>query len=151
MQIEYERLYFVVKTEQQEEQNGLRIGDKQIKITSKGIDRIEFFISTNIGEKVKPLSEIVSGGEVSRIMLGLKSILSKADQIPTMIFDEIDSGVGARLGENIAQKLAKLAESHQVIAVTHLPQIASLADQHLYISKYTSQKKTALTIKRTRR
>ena len=139
---------FVVKTEQQEEQNGLRIGDKRIKITSKGIDRIEFFISTNIGEKVKPLSEIVSGGEVSRIMLGLKSILSKADQIPTMIFDEIDSGVGARLGENIAQKLAKLAESHQVIAVTHLPQIASLADQHLYISKYTSQKKTALTIKR---
>lgn len=137
---------FIIQIEQQEDKNGLRIGEKQIRITPKGIDRIEFFISTNIGEKVKPLSEIVSGGEVSRIMLGLKSILSEADQMPTMVFDEIDSGVGARLGDTIAQKLAKVANKHQVIAVTHLPQIASLANLHLYISKYTSQNKTNLTL-----
>ncbi|HOF03186.1 MAG TPA: DNA repair protein RecN [Atribacterota bacterium] len=139
---------FLVQIEQQEDQNGLKIGDRKIKINSKGIDRIEFFISTNAGEKLKPLSEIVSGGEVSRIMLGLKSILSKADQIPTMIFDEIDSGVGARLGETIARKLAKLAHSHQVIAVTHLPQIACQADQHLYINKYASQNKTTIELKK---
>lgn len=139
---------FLVQIEQLEDQNGLKIGDRKIKITSKGIDRIEFFISTNAGEKLKPLSEIVSGGEVSRIMLGLKSILSKADQIPTMIFDEIDSGVGARLGETIAQKLVKLAHDHQVIAVTHLPQIACQADQHLYINKYTSQNKTTIELKK---
>jgi DNA repair protein RecN (Recombination protein N) len=81
-------------------------------------------------------------------MLGLKSILSKADQIPTMIFDEIDSGVGARLGEVIAQKLAKIARDHQVIAVTHLPQIACQANQHIFIDKYVSQNKTSITLKK---
>ena len=75
---------------------------KIVELTQNGIDKIEFFISTNTGEKLKPLNEIVSGGEISRIMLGLKSVLSKMEQIPTMIFDEIDSGVGARLGEAIA-------------------------------------------------
>lgn len=139
---------FKIQIEQQEDKNGIPIGDKKLKINSKGIDRIEFFIATNPGEKIKPLAEIVSGGEVSRIMLGLKSILSKADQIPTMVFDEIDSGVGARLGEIIAQKLAHIAEDHQVIAVTHLPQIACQANQHLYINKYILQDKTAIELKK---
>ncbi len=139
---------FVIKIEQQEEKNGLPIADKRFKITQDGIDRIEFFISTNVGEKIKPLTDIVSGGEVSRIMLGLKSILSKADQVPIMIFDEIDSGVGARLGAIIARKLAKIAQNHQVIAVTHLPQIACQANQHLYISKHVSLNKTVLSIKK---
>ncbi|HNR65245.1 MAG TPA: DNA repair protein RecN [Atribacterota bacterium] len=139
---------FVIKIEQQEDKNGLPIADKMFKVTQDGIDRVEFFISTNVGEKIKPLTDIVSGGEVSRIMLGLKSILSKADQIPIMIFDEIDSGVGARLGAIIARKLAKIAQNHQVIAVTHLPQIACQANQHLYISKYVSLNKTILSIKK---
>jgi DNA repair protein RecN (Recombination protein N) len=139
---------FMIQIEEQEDKNGLAIGDKRFKITHNGIDRVEFFISTNIGEKIKPLAEIVSGGEVSRIMLGLKSVLGKSDQIPTMIFDEIDSGVGARLGEIIARKLVKIAKGHQVIAVTHLPQIACRANQHLYISKYISDNKTALSLKR---
>lgn len=139
---------FVIQIEEQEDKNGLAIGDKRLKIAYNGIDRVEFFISTNIGEKIKPLVDIVSGGEVSRIMLGLKSVLSRADQIPVMIFDEIDSGVGARLGEIIASKLAKIAKEHQVIAVTHLPQIACRANQHLYISKYISDNKTALSLKR---
>ena len=139
---------FVIKIEQQEEKNGLPIADKRFKITQDGIDRIEFFISTNVGEKINPLTDIVSGGEVSRIMLWLKSILSKADQVPIMIFDEIDSGVGARLGAIIARKLAKIAQNHQVIAVTHLPQIACQANQHLYISKHVSLNKTVLSIKK---
>jgi DNA repair protein RecN (Recombination protein N) len=139
---------FIIQIEQQEDQNGLPIEDRVLKITPKGIDKIEFFISTNVGEKAKPLTEIVSGGEVSRIMLGLKSVLSRADQIPIMIFDEIDSGVGARLGDIIAHKLTKIAQDHQVIAVTHLPQIACQANQHLYISKSTYHNKTAITIKK---
>jgi len=98
------------------------------------------------GEKEKPLTDIVSGGEVSRIMLGLKSILSNADEIPTMIFDEIDSGVGARLGEIIAKKLLKISQNHQVIAVTHLPQIACRANRHLYINKYIKDNKTYIKL-----
>ncbi len=139
---------FVIRIEEQEDKNGLAFGDKRLKIDYNGIDRVEFLISTNIGERIKPLVDIVSGGEVSRIMLGLKSVLSRADQIPVMIFDEIDSGVGARLGEIVAGKLAKIAKDHQVIAVTHLPQIACRANQHLYISKYISDNKTALSLKR---
>ena len=139
---------FIIQIKKQEDENGIKMGDSSLKVTKKGIDRIEFLISTNIGEKEKPLANIVSGGEVSRIMLGLKSILSKADQIPTMIFDEIDSGVGARLGEVIAQKLAKIARDHQVIAVTHLPQIACQANQHIFIDKYVSQNKTSITLKK---
>ncbi|MFW6134751.1 MAG: DNA repair protein RecN, partial [Elusimicrobiota bacterium] len=139
---------FVVQIKQQEDRTGVKIKDKSYKVTSRGIDQIEFFISTNAGEKTKPLTDIVSGGEVSRIMLGLKSILSKADNIPTMIFDEIDSGVGARLGEVIADKLSNISQNHQVIAVTHLPQIASRANQHLYISKFVQKNKTGINLKR---
>jgi DNA repair protein RecN (Recombination protein N) len=139
---------FIIQIQQKEDQAGIKIKNKLFKITSQGIDQIEFFISPNAGEKEKPLADIISGGEVSRIMLGLKSILSKADQIPTMIFDEIDSGVGARLGEVIAQKLLKISQNHQIIAVTHLPQIACRARQHLYISKFVYQNKTGIQLKK---
>jgi len=139
---------FKIQIKQKEDKNGIKIKDKSFKITSRGIDLIEFFIASNAGEKEKPLADIISGGEVSRIMLGLKSILSKADKIPTMIFDEIDSGVGARLGEIIANKLSKISHNHQVIAVTHLPQIACKANLHLYISKYIHHNKTGVQLKR---
>lgn len=139
---------FIINIEQQEDKKGLLIDSKRIKITAKGIDHIEFTISTNFGENAKPLAEIVSGGEVSRIMLALKTILSKADMIPTMIFDEIDSGVGARLGEVIAQKLYKISENHQVIAISHLPQIACKADQHLYINKHVIKNEVVVTVEK---
>ncbi len=139
---------FKIQIKQKEDKNGIKVKDKLFKITSRGIDLIEFFIASNAGEKEKPLADIISGGEVSRIMLGLKSILSKADKIPTMIFDEIDSGVGARLGEVIATKLSKISHNHQVIAVTHLPQIACRANLHLYISKYVHNNKTGIQLKR---
>ncbi len=139
---------FVIKMEQREDDDGVKIGDRRLKMTPKGVDFVEFFISPNPGENLKPLAEIVSGGEISRIMLGLKSVLSKVDYIPTMIFDEIDSGVGARLGEIIAQKLLKISQYHQVITVTHLPQIASRAKQHLFISKYVHHNKTGILVKK---
>lgn len=133
---------FIIKVKQKEDKDGIKINDNYYRINSQGIDKIEFFIVSNIGEKAKPLADIISGGEVSRIMLALKSVLSKADEIPTMIFDEIDSGVGARLGEVIADKLLKISKNHQVIAVTHLPQIACRANRHFYINKYTDKNKT---------
>jgi DNA repair protein RecN (Recombination protein N) len=141
---------FIIQITQKEDKSGVKIKDKFYRITSRGIDKVEFFIASNAGEKEKPLADIISGGEVSRIMLGLKSILSKADEIPTMIFDEIDSGVGARLGEVIAAKLAKISHNHQVIAVTHLPQIACRAHRHLYINKHVENNKTTVQLKSLR-
>ncbi|MDD4362610.1 MAG: DNA repair protein RecN, partial [Atribacterota bacterium] len=138
---------FDIKINQQEDSNGININNKLIKINSNGIDQVEFFIATNVGEQKKPLAEIVSGGEASRIMLGLKSILGKVDEVPTMIFDEIDSGVGARLGEIIATKLKKISRNHQIITVTHLPQIACRANRHLYINKYIDKTKTNIQLK----
>jgi DNA repair protein RecN (Recombination protein N) len=138
---------FIIQISQKEDTDGIKIKDKFLKVTSRGIDKVEFFITTNAGEKEKPLADIISGGEVSRIMLGLKSILSEADEIPTMIFDEIDSGVGARLGEVVATKLAKISHNHQVITVTHLPQIACRANKHLYINKDVKDNKTDIKVR----
>ena len=130
-----------------EDDNGVEIEGKKYKVSPKGIDDIEFMISPNLGERLRPLARIVSGGEVSRIMLALKSILSEVDQVPTLIFDEIDSGVGARLGEVIAQKLRNLSEKRQVICVTHLPQIACRAGRHFYIEKYILDNQTGIRLK----
>jgi DNA repair protein RecN (Recombination protein N) len=138
---------FSIQISQREDAQGIKIEDKFLKVNSRGIDKVEFFITTNAGEKEKTLADIISGGEVSRIMLGLKSILSDADEIPIMIFDEIDSGVGARLGEVVAKKLLKISYNHQVIAVTHLPQIACRANRHLYINKYVKNNKTDIQVR----
>ncbi len=100
-----------------------------------GIDQIEFLISTNIGEDLKSLNRIVSGGEMSRIMLGFKSILAEADNIPTLIFDEIDTGISGRTAQIVGEKIHRIAKKHQVISVSHLPQITALADSHYQISK----------------
>ena len=137
---------FIVSINNYEDDNGIEIEGKKYKISPKGIDNIEFMISPNIGERLHPLARIVSGGEVSRIMLALKSILSEVDQVPTLIFDEIDSGVGARLGEVIAQKLRKLSKKRQVICVTHLPQIACRAGRHFYIEKYVLNNQTGIKL-----
>jgi DNA repair protein RecN (Recombination protein N) len=142
------RCSFNVFIKQYEDKNGIRIKGKKYKIGPKGIDDIEFMISPNVGEQLRPLTRIVSGGEVSRIMLALKSILSEIDQVPTLIFDEIDSGVGARLGEVIAQKLRSLSEKRQVICVTHLPQIACKAKRHFYIEKYVLNDQTEISFKK---
>lgn len=140
------RCQFKVSINSYEDDNGMEIDGKKYKIGPKGIDDIEFMISPNVGERLRPLARIVSGGEVSRIMLALKSILSEVDQVPTLIFDEIDSGVGARLGEVIAQKLKALSEKRQVICVTHLPQIACRAGRHFYIEKYILNNQTGIKL-----
>lgn len=114
-------------------------------ISSDGFDEIEFLISPNPGEPLKPLAKIVSGGEMARIMLAFKTILADVDNIPTLIFDEIDVGISGRIAQIVAQKMAIISSSHQLICVTHLPQIAAMADRHFSIEKYTDEKRTYTT------
>ncbi len=119
-----------------------------IKATSKGIDEVEFFISTNPGEDLKPLAKVASGGEVSRIMLSLKSTLAKNDKLPLLIFDEIDVGVSGRIAQKVGKALKNLSVYHQVISITHLPQIASLADHHFSIEKIAQNERVISSIKK---
>ncbi|MEE0410458.1 MAG: DNA repair protein RecN, partial [Clostridia bacterium] len=100
-----------------------------------GADNVEFLISTNPGEELKPLVKIASGGELSRVMLAIKSILAKSDAVDAMIFDEIDTGVSGSAAQKIADKLKTIAKTSQVICITHLPQLASVADTHFLIEK----------------
>lgn len=112
-----------------------RIDIKEVPITSTGIDRIEFLFSANIGEPPKPLSKVASGGELSRVMLALKSILADVDNIPVLIFDEVDAGIGGKTAERVGKKLKAISKRHQVLCTTHLAQIASLGDFHLKVEK----------------
>ena len=114
--------------------------------TPSGIDEPEFLISTNPGEPVKPLSRVASGGELSRIMLALKTILAENDMIETMIFDEIDAGISGRTAQMVAEKMNVIGRNHQVICITHLPQIAAMADHHYLIEKSVVNNATISTI-----
>jgi DNA repair protein RecN (Recombination protein N) len=96
---------------------------------------VEFLVAPNPGEGLKPLARIASGGETSRLMLALKNVLARADEIPTLIFDEIDQGIGGRVGLTVGHKLWRLARNHQVFCVTHLPQLAAFGDQHWQVQK----------------
>jgi DNA repair protein RecN (Recombination protein N) len=100
---------------------------------------VEFLFAPNPGEGPKPLQKIASGGELSRTMLAIKAILARADRVPTLIFDEVDAGIGGGMGEVVGRKLYTLAEGRQVLCVTHLPQIAALADAHFQVSKRTAR------------
>ena len=115
--------------------NYIIVKGKPFKHNSAGYDEVEFFISTNLGEDPKPLAKVASGGEVSRIMLALKTILAKNDKLPLLIFDEIDTGVSGRVAQKVGQALKSLASYHQIISITHLPQIAGLADIHFAVEK----------------
>ena len=99
------------------------------------MDDAEFLISTNPGEPLKPLSKVASGGELSRIMLAMKAVLAKNDSIGTLIFDEIDAGISGRTAQMVSEKMNVIGKSHQVICITHLPQIAAMADVHFLIEK----------------
>jgi DNA repair protein RecN (Recombination protein N) len=107
---------------------------------------VEFYISTNPGEPLKPLSKIASGGELSRIMLALKSIFSKHQGVTSIIFDEVDTGVSGRVAQAIAEKISKVAINSQVLCISHLPQVAAMADTHLYISKLTKAGRTKTSV-----
>ncbi len=116
-------------------------------LTSKGADRVEFLLSPNPGEPLRPLAKIASGGEMSRIMLAMKSILAQSGAVPTMIFDEIDVGVGGRTAQTIADKLDGLAGSAQILCITHLAQIASRADTHFLIEKHIAGGRTTVSVR----
>ncbi len=130
---------FQVKIENEKADDGTEnfiiVDSAKYKYDYNGIDKTEFFISTNAGENPKPLIKVASGGEVSRIMLALKSILAKSDKLPILVFDEIDTGVSGRIAQKVGQTLKSLAVYHQVIAITHLPQIAGLAHLHFAVEK----------------
>ena len=111
------------------------VKNKKYRFTENGIDEIEFYISTNTGEDVKPLIKVASGGEISRIMLALKTILAKSDKLPLLIFDEIDTGVSGRIAQKVGSALKELSTFHQIICITHLPQIAGMADHHFAVEK----------------
>lgn len=119
--------------------------------TPSGYDEAQFLISTNPGEPVKPLGQVASGGELSRIMLAIKTVLADTDEIPTLIFDEIDTGISGRTAQKVSEKLAYIAKSHQVICITHLPQIAAMADCHFLIEKTAREGRTATLIRRLTR
>ncbi|MFL7891028.1 MAG: DNA repair protein RecN [Anaerolineales bacterium] len=126
---------------------GVKLSDgSMVAFDANGIEQIEFLIAPNPGEGLKPLVKIASGGETSRLMLALKNVLAKADEIPTLIFDEIDQGIGGRIGTVVGNKLWHLARQHQVLCVTHLPQLAAFADQHFQVSKIVVDGRTVTQV-----
>jgi DNA repair protein RecN (Recombination protein N) len=145
-----EEASFVINISQNpagDHENYLPAGGKNYKYGAKGFDEVEFFISTNKGEDLKPLAKVASGGEISRIMLALKSILAKSDKLPLLIFDEIDTGVSGRIAQRVGSALKNLASFHQIIAITHLPQIAGQADHHYLVEKSVDNERVISTIK----
>ena len=126
----------------------VQIEGRGVQADASGIDAVEFFISPNPGEAFKPLQKIASGGEISRIMLALKRILARIDRVPTLIFDEIDVGVSGRIAGAVGRSIARLAESHQVLCITHLPQIASQQGAHFVVEKYVDDGRTFARVRR---
>ncbi len=129
------------------EKAGFRVDVRPSPLSSAGIDVIEFLFSANPGEPLKPLARVASGGELSRIMLALKNILADVDSIPVLIFDEVDAGIGGKTSESVGIKLKRLSKTHQVICITHLPQIASAADFHIMTEKSQTKDSTSVKIK----
>ena len=128
-------------------ESGLPLEDGQIvKFDERGIDQAEFLIAPNPGEGLKPLVKIASGGETSRLMLALKNVLANADTIPTLIFDEIDQGIGGRVGAMVGEKLWQLGKRHQVLCVTHLPQLAAYGNQHFHVFKQIQAGRTITNV-----
>jgi len=134
---------FSVALDHKPDEKGVPIDSETIvRFTSNGIDMAEFLIAPNPGEGFKPLVKIASGGETSRLMLALKNVLAKADTIPVLIFDEIDQGIGGRVGAIVGEKLWQLGGNHQVFCVTHLAQLAAYGNQHFHVYKKIDQERT---------
>ena len=132
-----EQAQFRVDFRQHDDPAGIYVGGKRLAFDETGVDRVEFLVSANVGEETRPLAKVASGGETSRLMLALKTVLARVDETPTLIFDEIDQGIGGRIGDIVGRKLWGLTTpaGHQVIVVTHLPQLAGYADGHFHVSK----------------
>lgn len=139
---------FFIHLQSSEDPDGfLEHGGQRLRLYDDGIDRAEFQFEPNVGEGVRPLARIVSGGELSRIMLAIKTVIAGKDLVPSLIFDEVDVGIGGAIAEVVGKKLQAIARSHQVFCITHLPQIASLARAHFLISKGANEKRTRTTIR----
>ena len=133
---------FAVDLKWESAENGAYADGQRVAFDSTGLDRVEFLVAPNIGEGLKPLVKIASGGETARLMLALKTVLSRADQTPTLIFDEIDQGIGGRVGSTVGQKLWGLSQNHQVVCITHLPQLAGYGDAHFKVDKTSEEERT---------
>lgn len=139
--------HFQVAFEQRPDPQGVPLSDgRRVAFDAAGLERVEFLIAPNPGEGFKPLAKIASGGETSRLMLALKNVLAQADQIPTLIFDEIDQGIGGRVGTIVGQKLWSLGRRHQVLCITHLPQLAAFGDQHFQVKKLVQGERTTTQV-----
>ncbi len=140
---------FAVDMQFEPTSNGLKLPDgRGVAFDESGLDRVEFLIAPNPGEGLKPLVKIASGGETSRLMLALKNVLAQADYIPTLIFDEIDQGIGGRVGTTVGEKLWQLGRQHQVLVVTHLPQLAAFGDRHYRVSKQVQNERTTTRVEK---
>jgi DNA repair protein RecN (Recombination protein N) len=142
-----ENTRFEVKMERIESPDGCFGKDgKRYAFDASGIDKLEFLMSANVGEPLRPLAKVASGGEAARIMLAIKRVLAQADETPTLIFDEIDQGLGGRIGAVVGEKLWSLSQGHQVMCVTHLPQLATFGDKHYKVQKVQKDNRTATHI-----
>jgi DNA repair protein RecN (Recombination protein N) len=140
---------FKVNIEYQDDTDGLvHLEGKRYSATATGMDFAVFYISSNPGEDLKPLAKVASGGEISRVMLALKSIAAKEGQIPILIFDEIDMGISGRIAQAVGRKLKEISEFHQIICITHLPQIASMGDHHFSVEKAEVSGRTETRIRK---
>ncbi len=140
-----EKAHFFVKFLEKESEDGIPFKERLIEPNEYGFETVEFYIAPNPGETEKPLVKIASGGELSRIMLALRTIFANVDETPCIVFDEIDQGIGGRVGEMVGRKLLELSKKNQVISITHLPQIASLGDHHIVLAKNVYEGRTYLT------
>jgi DNA repair protein RecN (Recombination protein N) len=138
---------FAVDMHYQPDPSGVSIEDgRTVAFDASGLDRVEFLVAPNPGEGLKPMVKIASGGETSRLMLALKNVLVRADPVPTLIFDEIDQGIGGRVGTVVGEKLWKLGRQHQVLCVTHLPQLAAFGDEHFRVGKQVLDGRTVTEV-----
>lgn len=140
---------FAVDFSHEPDANGLTLeSGERVAFDALGCDRVEFLIAPNLGEGLKPLVKIASGGETSRLMLALKNTLARADFVPTLVFDEIDQGIGGRVGVVVGEKLWQLGRRHEVLCVTHLPQLAAFGDQHFSVRKLVQDGRTSTQVRR---
>ena len=137
---------FAVDFQTAPDEQGLPVGDGRVAFDVTGFDQVEFLLAPNPGEGLKPLVKVASGGETSRMMLALKNVLAGADEVPSLIFDEIDQGIGGRIGMVVGEKLWRLGRAHQVFCVTHLPQLAAFGDQHLKVEKNLENGRTLTNV-----
>ncbi len=141
-----ERTQFAVSLAQTPAPDGCIVGDQRYQFDYTGIDHVEFMMSANPGEPMRPLAKVASGGEAARIMLALKRVLTQADHTPTLIFDEVDQGIGGRIGSVVGEKLWGLTHGHQVLVVTHMPQLAGYADRHFRVQKQVKGDRTSTIV-----